>query len=144
MSGGHRLVSVLEAIEADIAPGVFVGQIRRDGSGWVSFARPIPALARLPNRDAFQLWRSLPGYRRACRMLRRSGRDIRQRRANERMRWRVRPCQIRPEDLAGVSATLLGINPDDCQIWRSDTRHATAASIIQDIEAMKILATKER
>lgn len=72
-----RLISGMEAVQAGIHPGV-VTQTERG-----NFRRAYPdlpavghAFDEMPNMDAFRLWRSLPGYRKACRMLRRSGHRI--------------------------------------------------------------------
>lgn len=59
-----RLITGREAMHAGLDRGF----------GYIE--RIVPAIERLPYRDAYQLWRSLPGYRKACRMLRRSGHRI--------------------------------------------------------------------
>lgn len=84
-----RLMSGMEAVQAGL------------DRGFGHYSRVVPALERLPNQDAFRLWRSLPGYRKACRMLRRSGRRIRK---SERRREALLACAR--DDRARFEATL--------------------------------------
>lgn len=90
-----RLISGMEAAQAGISPGfegvpLFGGRVS------------IAALRGLADRDAYRLWRSLPGYRKACRMLRRSGRRVR--RGHVRVSWVSLPAVVTGLEEIGVQA----------------------------------------
>lgn len=94
-----RLISGMEAELAGVAPE------------FPYFERVTPAVERLPNADTYQVWRSLRGYRKACRMLRRSGRRIGGLRAMARLLEPVTPDVAvvqNPEELDAVMREFLG------------------------------------